>query len=108
LYASTSLSGDHGYELLRNAVKTLLSTVEVTPTPSILWSLEYGQQSISATDVLSNISDDRVLRFSNTAFDLAFDDVILDNVKDVWQKILGGDAGDFLVFEDREANDDDE
>jgi hypothetical protein len=40
--------------------------------------------------------------------DLAFDDVVFDHVKDVWQKITGADAGDFLVFQDREVYDDDE
>jgi hypothetical protein len=40
--------------------------------------------------------------------DLAFDDTVLDNVKNVWQKISGDDAGEFLVFQDREAYDEDE
>lgn len=40
--------------------------------------------------------------------DLAFDDKILDDVKEVWQKIVGEDAGEFLVFQDREQYDDDE
>lgn len=40
--------------------------------------------------------------------DLAFDDSVLDQVKDVWQKITGGNDGEFLVFQDRETYDDDE
>lgn len=40
--------------------------------------------------------------------DLAFDDAVLENVKEVWQKIVGHEAGEFLVFQDREAYDDDE
>jgi hypothetical protein len=40
--------------------------------------------------------------------DLAFDDAVLENVKEVWQKIVGDEAGEFLVFQDREAYDDDE
>ena len=40
--------------------------------------------------------------------DLAFDDAILDNVKEVWQKIVGENGGEFLVFQDREQYDDDE
>jgi len=40
--------------------------------------------------------------------DHAFDDLILDNVKEVWQKIAGDDAGEFLVFQDREMEADDD
>jgi hypothetical protein len=40
--------------------------------------------------------------------DLAFDDDVFDNVKEVWQKIVGEDGGEFLAFKDREVYDDDE
>lgn len=40
--------------------------------------------------------------------DLAFDDAVLDNVKEIWQKIQGNDSGEFLVFQDREAYTDDD
>jgi hypothetical protein len=40
--------------------------------------------------------------------DLAFDDSILDNVREVWQKITGDDAREFLVFQDREVEADDD
>jgi hypothetical protein len=38
--------------------------------------------------------------------DLAFDDSMFERVKDVWENIMGGDAGEFLVFQDREVYDD--
>jgi hypothetical protein len=38
--------------------------------------------------------------------DLAFDDSMLDRVQDVWKKIMGEEAGEFLVFQDREVYDD--
>jgi hypothetical protein len=40
--------------------------------------------------------------------DLAFDDSMFDRVKNVWKKIVGEDAGEFLVFQDREVYDEDE
>jgi Rab proteins geranylgeranyltransferase component A len=40
--------------------------------------------------------------------DPAFDDSMLDNVREVWQKIAGDDAGEFLVFQDREEVADDD
>jgi hypothetical protein len=48
------------------------------------------------------------LRFPPPSLDLAFEDCIFDNVKEVWQKVLGDEAGEFLVFKDREAYDDDD
>jgi hypothetical protein len=52
--------------------------------------------------------DEHVLRFPPPSTDLAFDDTVFDRVKDVWQKIMGGDVGEFLVFQDREIYDDDD
>ena len=40
--------------------------------------------------------------------DLAFDDSIFDNVREVWKQIMGDGAGEFLVFQDREPVDDDD
>jgi hypothetical protein len=40
--------------------------------------------------------------------DLAFNDAIFDRVKVIWEKIMGDAAGEFLVFQDREAYDDDD
>ncbi|KAF1945165.1 hypothetical protein EJ02DRAFT_59068, partial [Clathrospora elynae] len=108
LYASTSLSGQEGLDLLRVAVETLLSTVDMTPPPAILWSIQYQQQSSSGCDSLPTSTGSNVLRFPPPSIDLAFDDSVLDNVREIWQKILGNDADEFLVFRDREAYADDD
>lgn len=105
LYASTALSGDEGFDLLQKAVQALLSAVGTTPPPSILWTVKYQQQPSSGSESIS--INDHVLRFPPPALDLAFDDSILDNVKNVWQQIMGEDTSDFLVFQDREAYEDD-
>ncbi|KAF1836014.1 hypothetical protein BDW02DRAFT_617309 [Decorospora gaudefroyi] len=103
LYASTSLSGKDGLDLLQKANETLLSAVDIAPTANVLWSVKYQQQPSSGCESLAIGINDHVLRFPPPSFDLTFDDRVLDNVKDVWQKIVGEDTGDFLVFQDREA-----
>lgn len=107
LYASASLSSDKGFELLKKAVTALLAAAEVSPQPDVLWSVEYRQRASSGTDILS-ADKERVLSFPPPSMDLAFDDAILDNVKEVWRRIVGDTGGDFLVFQDRELYDDDE
>lgn len=107
LYASTLLSSDKGFELLQKAVNALLEAVDVSPQPDVLWSVKYRQRASSGTDILS-ADNGRVLTFPPPSMDLAFDDAILHNVKEVWRKIMGEAGSDFLVFQDRELYDDDE
>ncbi|KAF2737499.1 rab geranylgeranyl transferase escort protein-like protein [Polyplosphaeria fusca] len=104
LYASTSLSGQRGQELVKNAVDTLLHSIGINPIPTILWSMQYEQRADVALQPTSFYNGDRVLGFSPLNPDLAFDDSILDEVKEIWLRIMGGEGGSFLVFEDREAN----
>lgn len=108
LYASTLLGGEQGFNLIKKAVDTLLVAVDVSPKPTVLWSAQYQQQPTSGTDTLPADPDHRILRFPPASMDLAFDDSIFDCVKEVWEKIMGPSAGDFLVFQDREAYDDDD
>lgn len=107
LYASTSLRGQHGFALLDQAIDSLLSAVDVTPVPPVLWSAKYQQQPSSGRDVLPS-GPGNILRFPPPPMDLAFDDALLDNVRNVWEKVAGQDGGDFLVFQDRETYADDE
>ncbi|KAF2629534.1 FAD/NAD(P)-binding domain-containing protein [Macroventuria anomochaeta] len=107
LYSSTSLSSEMGFGLLRKAVDALLVAVEVTPKPDVLWSIQYQQHASSGTETLP-AGNEHILGFPPPSMDLAFDDALLDNVKEVWQKIVGEDGGEFLVFQDREVYDDDE
>ena len=107
LYASTSLGSEKGFELLRRAVDALLASVEVSPKPDVLWQAQYQQHASSGSGALHTDSE-HGLSFPPPSMDLAFDDAIFDNVKEVWQKIMGEDSGDFLVFQDREQYDDDE
>jgi hypothetical protein len=108
LYASTLLEGQRGFDLIAKAIDTLLAKVDVSPIPTLLWSARYQQRPTSGTDTLPADTDEHTLRFPPASMDLAFDDSMFDCVKDVWEKIVGPDAGDFLVFQDREAYDEDD
>lgn len=88
-------------------MESLLSAQDVQPSPTILWSVEYQQQASSGSETLPSDTD-RIVRFPPPSMDLAFDDMVLENVREVWQKIVGDDGGEFLVFQDREVYDDDE
>jgi hypothetical protein len=83
-------------------VNALLSSVDVSPPANVLWSTQYQQRPTSGT------ANDHILRFSPPPADIAFDDAIFDRVKVVWERIMGDAAGEFLVFQDREAYDDDD
>jgi hypothetical protein len=101
------LSSEKGFDLLKKATDVLLAAVDVSPAPVPLWSVQYRQHASSGSESLP-AGDEQVLRFPPPSMDLAFDDAILDNVKEVWQKIIGDDSAEFLVFQDREVYDDDE
>jgi hypothetical protein len=70
--------------------------------------MQYQHRPSSGSDPLPTQSSSQVLRFPPPSMDLAFDDAVFDHVKEVWQKIVGEDGGEFLAFKDREVYDDDE
>ena len=107
LYASTSLSSEKGFELLKRAVDALLVAVEISPKPDVLWRVQYQQHASSGSETLP-VGNEHVLSFPPPSMDLAFGDTILDDVKEIWQRIAGDEGGEFLVFQDRETYDDDE
>jgi hypothetical protein len=102
------LSGEQGFELLAKAIDALLSTVDSAPSPRILWSTQYQQQPSSGSGDFPPGTEEHVVRLPPQSLDLAFDDSTFDHVKRVWEKIMGDEAGEFLVFKDREAYDDDD
>ncbi|KAF2689594.1 rab proteins geranylgeranyltransferase component A [Lentithecium fluviatile CBS 122367] len=108
LYASTSLNGDKGFQLLQQATNALLSSVDAMPLPNILWSLQYEQHTGPSSDILPSYAKDHALKFPPMPLDSASVDSVFDYVKEAWQMIMGDEAGEFLVFADREAYDDDE
>lgn len=117
IYSSTPSppTGDEDQDLQRldDAVARLLSASALPDSkPEVLWSLKYhakGRPTDSeAGPVLSSISG-RVMVFPPASIDLAFDDSILENVKELWKRIVGDgvEESDFLKFEDRRADEGD-
>lgn len=101
------MSSEKGFHLLNKATDALLASVNVSPAPTALWSVRYRQHPSSGSEA-DLVGDERILHFPPPPMDLAFDDAILDNVKEVWRKIVGDDPGEYLVFQDREVYDDDD
>ncbi|KAF2202138.1 rab geranylgeranyl transferase escort protein-like protein [Delitschia confertaspora ATCC 74209] len=109
LYASTSIGGQKGFQLLNAAVETLLRTVEATPTPVVLWSMRYEQSASTISNPVSSESaaQEHILSFRPASLDLAFDDEVLQQIKKVWETVSGEDVREFLTFEERDNADSD-
>lgn len=108
LYSSTSLSGNDGFQLLQLATDALLTSVDLTPLPTLLWSVQYEQRAGAEPGAMPQQSDDHNIIFPPVPLDLASVDSVLEHVKEAWQRITGDEAGEFLVFADRETYDDDD
>jgi len=102
------LSGNDGFQLLQLATNALLSSADVTPCPTLLWSIQYEQRADTEIVVLPTHASDHALLFPPVPLDLASVDSVLDHVKGAWRRIMGDEDGEFLVFADRETYDDDE
>lgn len=46
---------------------------------------------------------DYVFNFLEPPLDTVFDDIVLNNVKDAWQRITGHEADGFMDFQEREG-----
>ncbi|KAL2820000.1 GDP dissociation inhibitor [Aspergillus granulosus] len=111
LYGSVSITGQQGQSLIADAIDKLLKS-NAGPDARVLWSLRYtqlgravGSDASPANDVSGNL-----IRFPPQSLDLAFDDSVIDLVKDAWTIIMGDGASPdhFMKFEDRESYDDEE
>ena len=80
----------------------------------VLWSLRYTQLG-RASDVIDGVQalkssspTDGTICFPPPSLDHAFDDVLLDMVKEAWKIVQGEEAIDeeFMKFEDREGVED--
>ncbi|OJJ38156.1 hypothetical protein ASPWEDRAFT_103274, partial [Aspergillus wentii DTO 134E9] len=112
IYGSVNVSGPQGQSLLETAVQKLLQST-VGLDAKVLWSLRYTQ--LGRRDDASNIAEairtssapDKVICFPPPSLDLAFDDALIDMVKEAWTMIMGAEAAqhEFMTFEDRENHD---
>lgn len=88
--------------LLFRAVEQFLSKLGEVPKPEILWHMQYSQRVSSQrpTD-----TDSRIITLPEISSSPSLGDDVLDNVRAVWEKIVGQDyAEGFMKFEDREKD----
>lgn len=97
---------------LHTAIARLLDASPIDsagPKPKTLWQLTYramGRGINTEPGPIGSAVSGRVMIFPPPSVDLAFDDSILDSVKEVWKVVMGGDGNghsvvrdsDFLVF----------
>ena len=112
VYCSIALPPQKGHTVLTTVLGQLLAVVEETPQPAVLWSLRYSQRESTiakpVNDAGSQISGG-VIRLPQLSSNLAFDDSILQHVRQAWQRVTKDEEG-FMQFNDRQddAYDDDD
>ncbi|EME49688.1 hypothetical protein DOTSEDRAFT_121863 [Dothistroma septosporum NZE10] len=107
LYASCSEEGRFGFQRLEQAVTQLLGSVNEPTTPQVLWSLQYQRQVRGACTAAVQRTGP-VVTLQSLSDDLAFEDAVLEGVKTAWEQIVGSVADDYLKFEAREGQDEEE
>ncbi|KAK4892723.1 Rab proteins geranylgeranyltransferase component A [Elasticomyces elasticus] len=103
LYAS--VRGD--FEVIDNAVNSLLESVSDQPRPSILWQMHY-RHHVQVDKGTESDSDKPTLVLPPLSTDIVFEDEVLESVRVMWQKITGDSAESFMKFEAREGAEDEE
>jgi hypothetical protein len=109
------MPGQEGQRLLVAAINHLLDSFsDAAGNPTVLWSLRFTQigtlDSTSGSPILyKSTKSDQILYFTPPSLDLAFEDSIVESVRECWKAVLGEEAQDdmFMTFEDRETYDDD-
>lgn len=91
---------------MESATQQLLASVD--PEAEIIYTLRYIQLGSLQADASASLSVEqfeRVFSFPPPCLDLAFDDTMIEQVKQVWKTVMGDDAdeNEFLLFEDREG-----
>jgi hypothetical protein len=98
---------DSAKSRLEGAVSALLETVDAKD--GVLWSLSYRKKEPAAEATPGSSlhkHSPQTFVFAPRAHDIAFDDGVLDAVKETWETVLGKDTAvesSFLRFEEREG-----
>lgn len=106
IYSSTLCDGLRDRDLLGLAVKSLLYLVDSDESETkVLWNMYY-EQRVPASEA----PQEGVFSFPPSTLDLAFDDGVVETVRDAWRFVLGDEAKDedFLCFPDREGEESEE
>lgn len=97
--------------LLDAALSLLLqAATEDENVPNVIYKLQYQQNGAKAPSL--DLAQDDIISFGPPVLDLAFQDAMLQPVKEAYEKFTGqtGEIADaeYLSFEDREVHDDDD
>ncbi|KAB8072514.1 GDP dissociation inhibitor-domain-containing protein [Aspergillus leporis] len=112
IYGSVSTPGASGQSLIESAVHRLLQST-ADPNAKVLWSLRYTQLGLASNHAHPSSLEHpspNIICFPPPSLDLAFDDAMIDRVRDSWKLIMGDAANDheFMNFEDREGADEED
>jgi Rab proteins geranylgeranyltransferase component A len=111
IYASTLCDGPHDRQFLDLAVESLLFLVDSDESETkVLWNMYYEQLGTPGPSEASKDKLDRLFSFPPSSLDLAFDDGVMETVRDAWRFVLGEEAKDedFLSFLDRDGEESEE
>ncbi|KAL2169689.1 hypothetical protein VTG60DRAFT_5742 [Thermothelomyces hinnuleus] len=102
----TTLATANSKELLERALEAFIHVAGGAEAPQILFRLQYEQ--LAGADVTS--IEGSVVTFPTPSPSLAFNDSVLEPVREAWTKVIGEAAAEaqYMVFEDREGAVDDD
>lgn len=109
IYGGVSIPGPEGQARIESAVNKLIQAE--SPGAVILWSMKYtqlGRLSNDGTSPEIQTHSPHVYSFPPPSLDIAFEDDLVEIVKESWLKVAGSDvnADDFMIFDDREGTSD--
>ena len=107
LYASCAEPAASGTQRLQKAIDQLLQSVDEPTIPQVLWSLGY-QRRVPASSFSAMQRTGPVITLQPLTHDLAMEDAVLEGVKTAWEQITGSDGDEYMKFEAREGQEDEE
>ncbi len=107
LYLTTS-ARPGSKDALEAALSMLLNAAEDEQPAQALFQMYYEQSATSDTGASAGR-----IGLPGPLLTLAFDDALLDSVREAWRSVMGSDVtaedeADFMMFTDREGADDDD
>ena len=108
IYASVKAGDGTSAEILPNHVDSFLSSFSPDSPPRILWSMSYTSRLPASFEHPISTHDGQVFVIPELPCSIALEDNILDNVRAIWQDVVGDEVEpeSFLRFEDRSQDTD--
>lgn len=106
MYLST-ISTVNSKALLAAALSSLLAAAGGQDSPKCLYELSYEQSGVGPSLSI----DGNVATFASSSLGLAFDDAVLDPVREAWKMVtrdMADEGAEYMQFDDREGANDDE